>query len=257
LQNNAFSGLFVGQNIITLKRVDSTNNYLKNEVSKSAPLPEGTVILAEEQFAGRGQQSNRWISEPGRNLTFSLLLNPFFLHPSRQFMLNKTISVAVNEALSSVTGEPFAIKWPNDIYFGPAKAGGMLIENILSGASWKHAIIGIGINVNQRHFPEQLANATSLSKILQRDYSLDMLLSQLCSYIESWYLRLRAGDEKEIESSYLSRLFRYGKTGRYGLPGGDVIEGIITGVSSQGKLELLTRSGACLFDLKEIAFLAD
>jgi BirA family biotin operon repressor/biotin-[acetyl-CoA-carboxylase] ligase len=128
---------------------------------------------------------------------------------------------------------------------------------VISGTTWKHAIVGIGINVNQRHFPPQLANATSLAKILQREYSLDTLLSQLCSYIESWYLRLRAGHENEIERSYLSRLFRYGETGWYRLPGGGVIEGKITGVSPPGKLELLTQNGTCLFDLKEIEFLAD
>ncbi|HEY4195802.1 MAG TPA: biotin--[acetyl-CoA-carboxylase] ligase, partial [Mucilaginibacter sp.] len=79
MQNNIFSGLFVGQNLIILKEVDSTNNFLKESLSNSKPLTEGTVIMAESQYAGRGQQQNRWHSDPGKNLTFSLLLKPTFL----------------------------------------------------------------------------------------------------------------------------------------------------------------------------------
>jgi BirA family biotin operon repressor/biotin-[acetyl-CoA-carboxylase] ligase len=69
LQNNIFSGLFVGQNLVTLKEVDSTNNFLKNILSNSKPVPEGTVIMAEHQYAGRGQHQNTWHAEPGKNLT--------------------------------------------------------------------------------------------------------------------------------------------------------------------------------------------
>ena len=73
MQNNTFSGLFIGHNLITLKEVDSTNTFLKDTLSKSTPLLDGTVILAESQFAGRGQINNSWQSEPGKNLTFSIL----------------------------------------------------------------------------------------------------------------------------------------------------------------------------------------
>jgi BirA family biotin operon repressor/biotin-[acetyl-CoA-carboxylase] ligase len=87
LQNNTFSTLFVGQNLIKLSAVDSTNNFLKNLVSKSEPLPEGTVIMADDQFAGRGQQDNTWYAEPGKNLTFSILLKPtFFTNSSTVFI---------------------------------------------------------------------------------------------------------------------------------------------------------------------------
>ncbi len=69
MQNNTFSTLFVGQNLIKLSEVDSTNNFLKGLVSNSEPLPEGTVIMADNQFAGRGQQQNSWVAEPGKNLS--------------------------------------------------------------------------------------------------------------------------------------------------------------------------------------------
>src|SRR5690606_25093723 len=126
--------------------------YLKNELSKSTPLHEGTVIMAVDQYAGKGQQGTVWQSEPGKNLTFSLLLTPFFLSPKHQFRLTVAVSVALVRALATLLGERVAIKWPNDLYVGDRKIGGMLIENILQGPRWKSAIIGIGLNVNQTVF---------------------------------------------------------------------------------------------------------
>ncbi|MHB1178435.1 MAG: biotin--[acetyl-CoA-carboxylase] ligase, partial [Daejeonella sp.] len=116
MQNNTFSGLFVGQNLIKLKEVSSTNSFLKDALSKSTPLLEGTVIMADKQFAGRGQTNNVWMSEPGQNLTFSILLNPSFLQIDKQFELNKAISLALNDVLRNYTGDQALIKWPNDAY---------------------------------------------------------------------------------------------------------------------------------------------
>src|SRR5690606_4854707 len=143
LQNKTISGLFVGQNIVSLKRVDSTNDYLKKQVANSKPVPEGTVILAEEQFAGRGQFDNKWLSQPGQNLTFSILLSPSFLPISQQFSLNIAISLAINDVLCSFIGSGCEIKWPNDIIFDDRKLGGVLIENIIRGTNWKYSIVGI------------------------------------------------------------------------------------------------------------------
>jgi BirA family biotin operon repressor/biotin-[acetyl-CoA-carboxylase] ligase len=100
LQNNTFSTLFVGQNLIKLSAVDSTNNFLKGLVSKSEPLPEGTVIMADDQFAGRGQQENAWHADPGKNLTVSILLRPAFLPLNKQFLLNMAVSIAINNTLT-------------------------------------------------------------------------------------------------------------------------------------------------------------
>ncbi len=181
MQNNIFSGLFVGQNLITIKEVDSTNNFLKNLSSNSKPLPEGTVIMAESQFAGRGQQQNRWHTEPGKNLTFSILLNPVFLAATNQFDLTRVVSLGVFDALKPLLGENLKIKWPNDIYYDDKKLGGILIESVLQGSQLKQAIIGIGLNVNQQVFPEWVPNPTSVKQILQQDYDLTLLLSQICN----------------------------------------------------------------------------
>lgn len=210
--------------------------------------------MAEEQYAGRGQQSNRWVSEPGKNLTCSVLFNPSFLVPSQQFLLNQAISLAVTDMLMQLTGRAFVIKWPNDIYFESLKVGGLLIENILSGQTWKHAIVGIGLNVNQHVFPDALQRATSLAKILQRDYNLELVLTELCRYLEAWYLRLRAGHEKAIESAYLSRLLGYGEIRPFRTPGDGLFDGTLTGVNKAGKLMISAQGETRHFDLKEIEF---
>lgn len=208
MQNNTFSGLFIGQKIVSLPIVDSTNNYLKDELSKSAPLHEGTVILAEHQFAGRGQTNNSWETEPGKNLTFSILLKPVFLAPGNQFILNKAISIAINDVLSGIIGDTVKIKWPNDIYVNDEKLGGILIENFIQGAAWKHAIIGIGLNINQTEFPAHLKNATSLKKITHTDHDIYQILQAVCRNIESRYMDLRAGKFSETDTQYLKRLYR-------------------------------------------------
>jgi BirA family biotin operon repressor/biotin-[acetyl-CoA-carboxylase] ligase len=141
LQNNTFSGLFIGRNLITLKEVDSTNTFLKDALSKSTPLLDGSVIMADRQLAGRGQSGNSWISEAGKNLTFSVLLNPVFLAIERQFDLNMAVSLALNDFFNKYKIQAATIKWPNDSYINNKKVAGILIENILQGNKIKHEAI--------------------------------------------------------------------------------------------------------------------
>jgi BirA family biotin operon repressor/biotin-[acetyl-CoA-carboxylase] ligase len=255
LQNNTFSGLFVGQKIVRLSRVDSTNNYMKNELSKSAPLSEGTVILAEHQFAGRGQMNNTWDSEPGKNLTFSILLTPSFLAPEKQFMLNKAVSIAINDVLSVIIGEGVKIKWPNDIYVCDRKLGGILIENIIQGSMWKHAIVGIGLNVNQAEFADHLKSATSLKKILHRDVDKDLILSEICKNIEKRYLQLRASRFDEINQEYLDHLYRLNETQIFYTEGVKKA-GKIIGIEENGLLKVDFLGNHRTFGFKEIEFVS-
>jgi BirA family biotin operon repressor/biotin-[acetyl-CoA-carboxylase] ligase len=166
LQNNIFSSLFIGQNFFTLKEVDSTNNFLKELLSNSTPLVEGTVIMAENQYAGRGQQHKSWHTEPGKNLTFSILLMPVFLPVEDQFDLTRVVSLGVFDALWPITGNKLKIKWPNDLYYGDNKLGGILIENIIQSGKIKASVIGIGLNINQESFPPYLPNPKSYMKIM-------------------------------------------------------------------------------------------
>jgi BirA family biotin operon repressor/biotin-[acetyl-CoA-carboxylase] ligase len=255
LQNNTFSTLFVGQNLIKLPAVDSTNNFLKNLVSKSEPLPEGTVIMAEDQFAGRGQQDNIWHAEPGKNLTISILLKPNFLPLNRQFLLNMAVSIALNNVLTKYVAYGITIKWPNDIYYLDQKLGGVLIENSIVGNAIKTAVIGIGINVNQLEFsPNVGMKATSLCRILQQDVNLELLLIEICSQIECLYLRLKAGDYTFLRTAYVDKLYQINKPSMY-RQNDEIFEGTITGVADAGLLHIERNGKLVQFNFKEIEFL--
>ncbi len=223
-------------------------------LSNSKPVPEGTVIMAESQYAGRGQQQNRWNSEPGRNLTVSLLLNPVFLPPLYQFHLTRVVSIGVAGALIKVLGDEVKIKWPNDIYYGDKKLGGILIENILQGNVIKHAVVGIGLNVNQEEFPAWVPNPVSVKQILHADYDLRLLLSDICKNIEAGYLQLKSSGFQQIQAAYTSLLYWYGQEKPFSA-GGEVFSGTVTGVSDTGYLQLSRQGEIKEYSFKEIEFL--
>ena len=224
-------------------------------VSKSEPLPEGTVIMADNQFAGRGQQENTWYSEPGLNLTFSIFLKPAFLPLNKQFMLNIAVSNGINKALRRFIGAGIKTKWPNDLYYNDSKIGGVLIENSISGNAFKSSIIGIGVNVNQQKFDiEKTKVATSLYEILQHDVNLIELLAEICSHIESQYLQLKAGNYISLMKTYLENLYRFNEPGLY-RQNGEVFEATITRVTEQGQLVVLTSGTEKRYSFKEIEFL--
>lgn len=235
-------------------RVSSTNEFLKKELSKSTPLPEGTVILAVDQYKGRGQLGATWYSEPGKNLTFSVLLKPDFLLPRQQFCLTAAVSLAVADWVEATVGVPATIKWPNDIYVGDRKIAGILIENMLKGRVWKTAILGIGINVNQTEFPDDIQHrTTSIKQILHRDCELLELLRELCGYLDREYLLLRQGKSASQLARYEERLYRRGVRHAF-LVDGIRVDGVLTGVLESGRLRVDFGGHEVSFDIKEISF---
>ena len=252
MQNNTFSALFVGQNIVKLTEVDSTNNYLKNLLSNYAPLAEGTVIMADHQFAGRGQFGNTWHSQKAENLTISIYLSPSFLPVSQQFELSKAISLAIIDYLTHFFREDCKIKWPNDIYVGNYKLGGLLIENTISSGKIKNSIIGIGLNVNQTNF-EGLSQASSIKKILGKEMELPALLNDLCYYIESRYSSLKENDTEKLHKDYLARLFKMNEMAEFRISG-KLVSGKIVNVSDSGALVVDINGQVESFNFKEITF---
>ena len=117
-----------GKNTIHLEQVSSTNTYLLEMLSKSEPIAEGSVILADHQTEGRGQRGNIWKDSPKQNLCFSLLLKPTWLDLQNQFQLSMVIALALEQYLSSLGIEQVRIKWPNDIYVGQKKIAGIKVE---------------------------------------------------------------------------------------------------------------------------------
>ena len=212
--------------------------------------------MAEAQVAGRGQSGNSWLSEPGKNLTFSILLHPRFLDIQHQFNLNIAISLAINDVLTSYLGSAASIKWPNDSYIGNDKIGGILIENIVQGGQIKHAIIGIGLNINQTDFPFSLHNVTSFKKILHNDYDLQTIKNEICRSVEARYLQLKAGKYDTLHAEYLNKLYKFDVWARFKIHG-EIVAGKISGVSAEGFLKVETDAGLQRFGLKEIEFVRE
>ena len=223
-------------------------------MSNSKPLPEGTVIMAESQYAGRGQQNNRWHSDPGKNLTFSLLLRPTFLPVAQQFDLNRAVSLAIIDALEPILGSNLKIKWPNDIYYNDKKLGGILIENILQGSQIKNSVIGIGLNINQEVFPLDVPKAVSLKQILHRDYDLKLILSEICKNVEAIYLNLKSNRFEDVRNAYMARLYWLNEAKMF-KANGLIFNGKITGVKENGLLVVNNSAEASEYNQKEIEFL--
>ena len=184
----------IGQEIIFLEEVDSTNRYMMDLLSRQ-PVNSGTVVRAGFQTAGRGMDNNAWESAPGMNLTFSFVIYPSYLGADQQFYLNKVISLALADLLAPEMPDPslLKIKWPNDIYAGNRKLAGMLVQNGVKGNRFEFSVIGIGLNVNQESFQSHSPDPVSLKNLSGKEYNLDLLLGKLLASIESRLGMLVAG----------------------------------------------------------------
>mgnify|MGYP003526946868 CR=1 FL=1 len=135
-------------------------------------VAEGTVVSTSFQTKGRGQLTNVWEAEEGKNILCSILLRPTALPIKSQFLISQAISVAIVDVLNTFA-EDFSIKWPNDIYYKEEKIAGILIENTLSSKGIDSCIIGLGLNVNQQSFKSDAPNPISLHNIIGRDTSVN------------------------------------------------------------------------------------
>jgi BirA family biotin operon repressor/biotin-[acetyl-CoA-carboxylase] ligase len=226
---------YIGKKRYTYPALDSTNNCA-NELIGNIDIPEGTLVVTTDQSKGRGQGNTKWDSQPGKNLTFSVVLKPHFLTPEDQFMLSKTISLGIADHLSKNVST-ISIKWPNDIYSGDKKLGGILIETIIQHNLLRWCIAGIGINVNQIDFPEWIPNPTSLRLLNDRPFDLQGLLTGICSEIETRYEQLRSGDREGINHDYHSMLYKAGMPATF-IVDGQSFDGEIKEVKTDGKLVL-------------------
>lgn len=241
----------------TIKRfrvLDSTNTKAESWVKEQRP-EEGSAVVAGFQTSGRGLGPNRWESAPDQNLLVSIILYPSFLQAESQFMLNKIISLSVQECVRNfLDGKDVMIKWPNDIYVGKNKISGILSRNSISGNHLMHTIAGIGINVNQTEFPPDIPNPVSLKMIAGRDFSVARVLDDLLGKLEDNYKLLLQNKFSEIDQRYLASLYNYRQNAKY-LADGKIFTGMITGISPFGHLIVQTPEGTRTFDLKEIQFL--
>ncbi|MEQ8217543.1 MAG: biotin--[acetyl-CoA-carboxylase] ligase [Arenibacter sp.] len=240
--------------LIKLSATDSTNAYLKDLMFNNI-LGDFTVVMAHSQLKGRGQMGTNWLSDPGKNLTFSVLVKSLDSPVSEQFLLNIYVSLAIYDTLTQLNVPDLKIKWPNDIMSGHSKICGILIENILSGHHIQASIIGIGLNVNQLTF-NNLPNVSSLKLLLGKTLDLDELLISIVENLKKLLGNQSKGGHNRLFELYESRLFRKDKPSTFKNQDDEMFMGFIKGVSSTGKLKILMEDNIMKeFNLKEVQLL--
>ncbi|MEX2589191.1 MAG: biotin--[acetyl-CoA-carboxylase] ligase [Chitinophagales bacterium] len=224
--------MIIGQKEIFIEEINSTNQYAKELVSNTKPF-EGTAIFTDYQQQGRGQNGNVWQGTRSENLYLSVILYPRFLAIQNHYLLNKAICLSVWESIAAYFPE-VQIKWPNDIYAKGEKVAGILIENNLQGSNWQSAIVGIGVNLNQRVFPEGI-NATSLHNLTKREIDRTAYRKLLYKKLNKNYLAIRAGQKESIDRVYTKNLLGYQEVHAFEADGKKFTAQLL-GVDNQGNL---------------------
>lgn len=198
-----------GRTIHTFETVDSTNT-LARQLDRNS-TPHGTVVIADEQTAGRGRLQREWISVKGLNLLFSVVLYPDF-NMEKTALLPLIGSLAVADAVEKIAALSPTCKWPNDVLIGHKKVCGMLLESISGSGGIEKVILGIGINVNQTDFPEGLLHkATSLRNECGRKIDRATLLASILEELENRYEQLSHFPSAQLLNDWKMKALLFGK----------------------------------------------
>ena len=227
---------FIGQKVIYYPRLTSTMAVARQAARQGAA--EGTVVVADEQTAGKGRLKRLWLSPRG-SLALSIILHPDMSYLPYLMML---ASLAVAHSIEAVTGLKAQLKWPNDVLIDDKKVCGILIDSDLRGNKVAYTIIGIGINVNFRlaDFSEILATATSLADELKKDVSRVAVIRHLLVETERLYLALPDGEP--VYQEWRGRLVTLGRKVQV-KSDEPILEGIAESVARDGSLLLRHSNG--------------
>ncbi|MBP3218927.1 MAG: biotin--[acetyl-CoA-carboxylase] ligase [Prevotella sp.] len=232
-----------------LEETDSTNDFLRQYTPGEDE--NMTVVWTDFQRKGRGQGTNHWESEAGKNLTFSVLIHPHEVLAKDQYIISMAVAETIHRYLSGLTNSAVSIKWPNDIYVGDFKIAGILIENSLSGEHIRDCIIGIGLNVNQTVFESDAPNPISLRMIENKEWNREEVLQGLTEELV-WQFRHFHIDV--IREKYRRHLYRREGIYPYRDAEGE-FEAELIDVENDGHLVLLDAHGQCRrYAFKEVAF---
>jgi BirA family biotin operon repressor/biotin-[acetyl-CoA-carboxylase] ligase len=226
-----------GSKVYTFQTIDSTNNCAR--VLAGCWAEEGTVVIAEEQTAGKGRLGRTWLATPGENLTFSIILRPDL--PSEEMnLLPLFVAVGIAAAVESVISMKVQCKWPNDLLLNGKKFAGVLMEGAVSNNAVDFVVVGIGINVNQTLFPPELAGrATSLRLATGAPIDRDALFRAILLSLETEYDALSASGFHQVLPRWLSYAPIVGRQVTIA-QGGSVLHGTVKGISKHGGLILET-----------------
>jgi len=179
---------FFGGTIYTFDSIDSTNTFARS--LKENDRPDGTLIVADEQTAGKGRQGRRWSSQKGMNLLFSVITRPLFVQEKIR-VLPFGAALAVADAIEQKTKIKVDCKWPNDVLIDGGKVAGMLIETTTQDDAM-NVILGIGVNVNQTEFADDIkTKATSLKLHSRQEIDRVQLLCAILEELEHRFEQLR------------------------------------------------------------------
>lgn len=240
-------------NIIKLSAINSTNDYLKQLIA-TRYVENLTVVVTQNQTSGRGQMGAKWNAEPGKNLTFSILVKDLLLEANGIFNLNVAVAVSIAQALDDFAVPSICIKWPNDILAGNKKIGGILIENSFKNDGEIFSIIGIGLNVNQMNF-EGLPKASSLAVTANREFDKDKVMTAIIEKLKWNVNKLLNKDSKSLWEAYHSRLYKKDVPMPFDRDGKHFM-GMIKGVTNNGNLEVLLEDETIAsYGIKEVQLL--
>lgn len=237
--------------------IDSTNNYAIAQINEGL-AKDGMAWFSNHQTAGKGQRGKVWESNPDENIALTMVFEPPQVFVNQPFLFNALISLAVRSFLektinfSSIqnqgkenetkikaspldSNEKVYIKWPNDLWICDRKAGGILIENKYRGQVWLWTVIGVGINVNQTRFSNQLKNAVSLKQLTYKEFNPEELAKQLHQVVSDFIDQIEPNKVEQILNDYNNFLFKKGEKVRL-KKGSAVFETTIIGVNKQGIL---------------------
>ncbi|MFE2382259.1 biotin--[acetyl-CoA-carboxylase] ligase [Streptomyces misionensis] len=237
-------GLWSGLEVV--QRTGSTNDDLVSRVA-AGPVPEGAVLVAEEQTTGKGRLDRRWSAPPRSGLFVSVLLRPAGVPVERWGWLPLLTGVAVATGLARAAGVDMALKWPNDLLVTvdgeERKAGGILLER----AGDDGVVIGFGLNVSLRADELPVAGAGSLLLAGAVNTDRDPLLRAVLRSLETWYGRWRAADGDPaacgLQEAYAAGCATLGRTVRAQLPGDRDLVGEAVAVDGDGRLVIATAEG--------------
>lgn len=233
----------VGRRILVYPEVASTNATASELGDRGEP--EGTVVVAETQTAGRGRLGRPWFSAPHLGLWTSILLRPP-MHPGEASLLSQLAAVSLAEAVAEMDpGIAPRIKWPNDLLLGEKKIAGILVEAKMEGERIDYAVVGIGLNCNHRlaDFPESLqGSATSLALAVGKQVSRLRVAQALYRHMETWYLRFVEGSREPILHRVCALSETVGRSVRVET-GAEQYEAFAETINPDGSLRVRLRGG--------------
>ena len=224
--------------IIKINAIDSSNNEIKR-LYHNRLLINGLVVWVKNQTDGRGQSSKKWVSQPNKNLTFSIFLNGENVSFSSYLCLNLITSLSVRKVLMNNGINDIFIKWPNDILSVNKKISGILIENLYRGKKLMGSIVGVGININQIDFPTDF-NASSMKIITGNEFSLKKILHDFLDIFRRNLILY--SDFDLLKEDFNKTLFRKNEITKYQI-NGNVKKGKIIGLDDRERFQILSLSG--------------